>query len=83
MRKLSLMIAALFLLASAPAFAQTSGGMEEKPETKSETGAAGAGSESKEETTTTKKTTKKKHKKGSKMHKPDEKTGAMGADGGM
>ena len=40
MRKLSLMIAALFLLASAPAFAQTSGGMEEKPETKSETGAA-------------------------------------------
>ena len=81
MRKLSLMIAALFLLTSAPAFAQTSGGMEEKPETKSETG-AGAGSESKE-TTTTKKTTKKKHKKGSKMHKPEEKTGAMGADGGM
>ncbi len=77
MRKLSLMIAALFLLASAPAFAQTSGGMEEKPETKSETG-AGAGSESKE-TTTTKKSAKK-HKKGSKKHKMDEK---MGADGGM
>lgn len=78
MRKLCLMIAALFLLASAPAFAQTPGGTEEKSETKTETETAtGAGGESKE--TTTKKTSKK-HKKTSKKHKMDEK---MGADGGM
>ena len=67
-------IAALFLLASAPTFAQTTGGAEEKSETKSETG-TGAGGETKE--TTTKKTSKK-HKK-VKKHKKEEK---MGADGG-
>jgi hypothetical protein len=74
MRKLSFMVAALFLLASAPAFAQTAGSEENKAETKSETSASPSGS--KETTTTTKKTTKKKH---SKKHKMDK----MGADAGM
>src|SRR6266496_1477361 len=55
MRKLSLLVAALFLFASAPALAQTT---EQKSETKSET--SGPSGESKESTT---KKSSKKHKK--------------------
>jgi uncharacterized protein YdeI (BOF family) len=79
MRKLSVVMAALFLLGSAPAFAQTSGSTEQKSETKTETPSGG------ESTTTTKKTSKKHHKKTSKKHKAESKgmesTGAP--DGGM
>jgi hypothetical protein len=73
MRKLTMIVAALFLFGSVPAFAQTSGSATEKSETKTETTPSG------DSTTTTKKSTKK-HKKSTKKHKAD-KMGA--ADAGM
>ena len=73
MRKLSVVMAALFLLASAPAFAQ---GTEPAPAAPSGGAAATGGTTTTESTTTTKKTAKKKAKK---HHKK-----SMGApDGGM
>ncbi|HEX7487611.1 MAG TPA: hypothetical protein VF400_06345 [Anaeromyxobacteraceae bacterium] len=72
MRKLSLLLAALFALASAPAFAQTPAPTEPAP-------AGGAmGTTSTDTTTTTKKTKKTKSKKHS--HKKGE---HMAADAGM
>jgi hypothetical protein len=74
MRKLSVMVAALFLLGSAPAFAQTSGGAASGT---SESGAMGADGGAAD--AGAKKSTKK-----SKKHKKEHKdAGAAGADAGM
>ncbi len=78
MRKLSVVIAALFLLGSAPAFAQTAGGAAESGSAMGD-GGTEAGAAAPEKAEKTEKTEKKTHKKAKKAPKK----GKGEADGGM